>query len=243
MNVNDSFRCNRSAHLRDRGPDPHWAALVELLLASTATRSVLGVGFPYFKVCNTFTQIAAALADAPPPWLCPLAGRGRGRARVASSSVRLLLLRPTGARARADVPKGCGPLASRRRRQRRDPDCGRGHCMPTPLHPSSADPPPTARSAPAATRSPSRRRSSASRSGRCTATTTTRPRLHPAAPAAPPPAARRPPLRPSPTLPPLSLPQCGCAGSSRFLCTPAVPASDAPRRMRPARWRSADAAL
>ena len=33
---------------------------------------VVGAGYPYFKVCNTFCQIGAALADAAPSWLCEL---------------------------------------------------------------------------------------------------------------------------------------------------------------------------
>ena len=137
VNVNDSFRCNRSAHLRDWGPDPHWAALVELLLASTATRSVLGVGFPYFKVCNTFTQIAAALADAPPPWLCPLAA---GEGAVCEGGVELqcasrYFSTDWGSSAWRMFPKDA--VLSHRGAGANDEilDCGRGHCMPTPLHP------------------------------------------------------------------------------------------------------------
>ena len=45
-----TFRCNRSDHLTDWGPDPHWVAVVELLLASSARSLVIGGGFPYFKV-------------------------------------------------------------------------------------------------------------------------------------------------------------------------------------------------
>lgn len=37
VNASEAHRCSRAAHLRDWGPDPHWAALVELLLASTAS--------------------------------------------------------------------------------------------------------------------------------------------------------------------------------------------------------------
>ena len=69
VNATESFRCNRSAHLRDWGPEPHWVAVVELLLVAAATHVVVGAGSPYFKVCNTFTQVGAALADAAPPWL------------------------------------------------------------------------------------------------------------------------------------------------------------------------------
>ena len=66
---NDSFRCSRASHLRDWGPEPHWVAVVELLLLATTTRVIVGAGYPYFKVCNTFAQIGAALADARPTWL------------------------------------------------------------------------------------------------------------------------------------------------------------------------------
>ena len=69
VNATESFRCNRSAHLRDWGPEPHWVAVVELLLVAAATHVVVGAGSPYFKVCNTFTQVGAALADAAPSWL------------------------------------------------------------------------------------------------------------------------------------------------------------------------------
>ena len=72
VNATESFRCNRSAHLRDWGPEPHWVAVVELLLVAAITHVVVGAGYPYFKVCNTFAQIGAALADAAPEWLCKL---------------------------------------------------------------------------------------------------------------------------------------------------------------------------
>ena len=58
--------------MRDWGPEPHWVAVVELLVVASVGRVVIGAGYPYFKVCNTFCQIGAALADAAPPWLCEL---------------------------------------------------------------------------------------------------------------------------------------------------------------------------
>lgn len=67
--------------MRDWGPEPHWVAVVELLLAASASVAVVGGGYPHFKVCNTFTQIAAALADASPHWL---------RAQPLPSRVRLI---------------------------------------------------------------------------------------------------------------------------------------------------------
>ena len=72
VHKNERFRCNRSAHMRDWGPEPHWVAVVELLVVASVGRVVIGAGYPYFKVCNTFCQIGAALADAAPPWLCEL---------------------------------------------------------------------------------------------------------------------------------------------------------------------------
>ena len=121
INQTEAHRCRRAAHLRDWGPDPHWVALVELLLASSASEAVVGAGYPFFKVratlaqlaparphtpphastrpspalttltpphtpfhylslqvCNTFTQLAAALADSTPDWLCPLLGEAPG---------------------------------------------------------------------------------------------------------------------------------------------------------------------
>ena len=58
-------------------------AVVELLLLAVVTDVVVGAGYPYFKVCNTFAQIGAALADAAPAWLCAL-GTTRRRAQQAS---------------------------------------------------------------------------------------------------------------------------------------------------------------
>ena len=78
MNASEAFRCDRSAHTRDWGP--HWVAVVELLLLAVVTDVVVGAGYPYFKVCNTFAQIGAALADAAPAWLCAL-GTTRRRAQ------------------------------------------------------------------------------------------------------------------------------------------------------------------
>jgi len=66
---NESFRCSRASHVRDWGPEPHWVAVVELLLLASTTRMIVGAGYPYFKVCNTFAQIGAALADVKPAWL------------------------------------------------------------------------------------------------------------------------------------------------------------------------------
>ena len=61
-------------------------AVVELLLLAVVTDVVVGAGYPYFKVCNTFAQIGAALADAAPAWLCAL-GTTRRRAQQASRRV------------------------------------------------------------------------------------------------------------------------------------------------------------
>ena len=48
--ASEAHRCDRAAHLRDWGPEPHWVAAVELLLLASATDAVIGAGFPYFKV-------------------------------------------------------------------------------------------------------------------------------------------------------------------------------------------------
>ena len=71
---------------------------MELLLASTASEAVVGAGYPFFKVCNTFTQLAAALADATPDWLCPLLGEEprcapRQRVRLVCASQVLVRVR------------------------------------------------------------------------------------------------------------------------------------------------------
>ncbi|KAL3933788.1 MAG: hypothetical protein SGPRY_000130 [Prymnesium sp.] len=81
----EHHRCNSSAHLQDWGPAPHWVAVVELLLVASVSGSVIGGGFPYFKVCNTFVQIGAALAQASPWWLC---ARGHTAAENSMSSDR-----------------------------------------------------------------------------------------------------------------------------------------------------------
>ena len=53
INQTEAHRCRRAAHLRDWGPDPHWVALVELLLASSASEAVVGAGYPFFKARTT----------------------------------------------------------------------------------------------------------------------------------------------------------------------------------------------
>jgi hypothetical protein len=158
VNASEAFRCNRSAHTRDWGPEPHWVAVVELLLLAVVTDVVVGAGYPYFKVCNTFAQIGAALADAAPEWLCAL-GPTRRRAQQASR------------RCGAGAGVSAGGRAGRAGGDRVEPhriqllcasqlfstdwgssmwrslngtakrgsdtvvDCGSPICMPTPLHP------------------------------------------------------------------------------------------------------------
>ena len=120
---------------------------------------------PLSQVCNTFTQLAAALADATPDWLCPLLGEGvpawrsnpRTRQRSACPAALHALWTP---RVRLGV-KGCAPAqsmrlvcasqlystdwgssawrmfpaAKRRVMDREVFGCAQPTCMPTPLHP------------------------------------------------------------------------------------------------------------
>lgn len=119
-----AFRCNRTAHLRDWGPEPHWVALVELLLTASARVAVLGGGYPYFKVCNTFTQIAASLADASPRWLHAAPPPSRVRLVCASRSFST----DWGSSAwRALGTRRNGSLETVMR-------CGAHACVPVPLH-------------------------------------------------------------------------------------------------------------
>jgi|TARA_B110001469_G_C9371627_1_gene193622 hypothetical protein len=66
INQTEAHRCRRAAHLRDWGPDPHWVALVELLLASSASEAVVGAGYPFFKVRATLAQLVHARPRARP---------------------------------------------------------------------------------------------------------------------------------------------------------------------------------
>jgi len=66
INQTEAHRCRRAAHLRDWGPDPHWVALVELLLASSASEAVVGAGYPFFKARTTLAQLAPTRPRAPP---------------------------------------------------------------------------------------------------------------------------------------------------------------------------------
>ena len=50
VNASETHRCNRSSHIRDWGPEPHWVAVVELLLVASVSKIVVGAGYPYFKV-------------------------------------------------------------------------------------------------------------------------------------------------------------------------------------------------
>ncbi len=132
VNASESHRCNRSAHLRDWGPEPHWVAVVELLLVSSVTHTVVGAGFPYFKVCNTFAQIGAALADAAPEWLCARRDCAAGGARP--RGVRLVcatrvLSTDWGSSAWRDLN------ATQRRGTDMVVDCGEPSCVATPLQP------------------------------------------------------------------------------------------------------------
>jgi hypothetical protein len=120
-----AFRCNRTAHMHDWGPEPHWVALVELLLTASARVAVVGAGYPFFKVCNTFTQIAASLADAAPRWLHSSPPPSRIRLVCASRS----------------FSTDWGSSAWRSFGTRRNGTastvvhCGKQSCMPVPLHP------------------------------------------------------------------------------------------------------------
>lgn len=141
-----AFRCNRTAHIHDWGPEPHWVALVELLLTASARVAVVGAGYPFFKVCNTFTQIAASLADAAPRWLHDSPPPSRVRLICASRS----------------YSTDWGSSAWRSLGTRRNGtastvvQCGKQSCMPVPLHPElwpdmrqpACDPRSSSRSAP-----------------------------------------------------------------------------------------------
>ena len=50
VNASEIHRCDRSSHIRDWGPEPHWVAVVELLLVASVSKIVVGAGYPYFKV-------------------------------------------------------------------------------------------------------------------------------------------------------------------------------------------------
>ena len=123
--------------------------MVELLLVASASNTVVGGGFPYFKVCNTFSQVGAALAEASPWWLCE---DGAGETAVAAAAVAGGTLAPR----RCSKSSMCrvrlicasqlfatdwGSSAWRMldANARRGPapvmDCGRPRCMSTPLHP------------------------------------------------------------------------------------------------------------
>ena len=134
VNATESFRCNRSAHLRDWGPEPHWVAVVELLLVAAASHVVVGAGSPYFKVCNTFTQVGAALADAAPAWLHGGGPRGGGPHGGGPLSVRLLC-------ASRFLSTDWGSSmwrtfnATGRRGSDYVVDCGAPSCLHTPLQP------------------------------------------------------------------------------------------------------------
>ena len=120
-----AFRCNRTAHIRDWGPEPHWVALVELLRPASARVAVVGGGYPYFKVCNTFTQIAASLADASPPWLHE--SPPPSRVRLICASRRLSTDWGSSVwRALGTQHNGSTKTVI---------DCGKQSCLPVPLHP------------------------------------------------------------------------------------------------------------
>lgn len=80
-------------------------------------------------MCNTFTQIAAAVADVAPSWLCPLAGEDSCTGGVSLQC------------ASRYFSIDWGSSAWRKFRKDKDLnkdeviDCGEGHCMPTPLQP------------------------------------------------------------------------------------------------------------
>jgi len=136
--TNYTFRCNRSDHLTDWGPDPHWVAVVELLLASSARELVVGGGFPYFKVCNTFTQIAAALADAAPAWLCRALGEELHRCRASPVRLQCASRRFStdwGSSAWRMVSSVHSPAGAGGTAADEVIDCGGPRCMPTPLQP------------------------------------------------------------------------------------------------------------
>jgi len=150
VNTFETHRCNRSAHLRDWGPDPHWVAVVELLLVATVTGTVIGAGYPHFKVCNTFAQIGAALADASPDWLWNI-GPSRRRPLVSSlrnggndgrprdgSSVQLLCASQIFS---TDWGSSMWRTLNATGRRGADAivDCGGPTCLRTPLHPDLWD--------------------------------------------------------------------------------------------------------
>eukprot|EP00908_Phaeocystis_cordata_P003471 Transcript_13803.p1 GENE.Transcript_13803~~Transcript_13803.p1 ORF type:complete len:553 (+),score=177.09 Transcript_13803:62-1720(+) len=134
INQTEAHRCRRAAHLRDWGPDPHWVALVELLLAASASEVVVGAGYPFFKVCNTFTQLAAALADATPDWLCPLLGEGV-KGCAPAQSMRLVCASQLYSTDWGSSAWRMFPAAKRRVMDREVFGCAQPTCMPTPLHP------------------------------------------------------------------------------------------------------------
>ena len=145
VNASESFRCNRSAHLRDWGPEPHWVAVVELLLVAATTHAVVGAGSPYFKVCNTFTQVGAALADAAPDWLCAARmGGGAGGGADGGAAAGTCGRGPRGVRllcASRVFSTDWGSSAWRtlnstaRRGSDYVVDCGSPRCLLTPLQP------------------------------------------------------------------------------------------------------------
>ena len=128
VNKSDAFRCNRSAHLKDWGPEPHWVAVVELLLVASVSHVVVGAGSPYFKVCNTFTQVGAALADAAPDWLRNLpctaaaaasAGAGAAAGAATAAANRAIAWARAASRGEASLQGGAS--------------CGEGAPLGTPL--------------------------------------------------------------------------------------------------------------
>lgn len=153
VNASESFRCNRTAHLRDWGPEPHWVAVVELFLVAAVTEAVVGAGYPYFKVCNTFAQIGAALADAAPDWLCALTPQQRHAKRRAqkhpiASAASCSAGGPRGVRLvcashlfSTDWGSSMWRSVNTTLRRGNDHvvDCGAPTCMHTPTHPELWD--------------------------------------------------------------------------------------------------------
>ena len=157
VNASESFRCNRSAHLHDWGPEPHWVAVVELLLVASVSQVVVGAGYPYFKVCNTFCQVGAALADAAPPWLSELLqprARRRDAPGVAAPHAPMTAVANAHAVGDERRPRGvrlvCASYAystdwgssmwralnaTSRRGGDNIIDCGQPTCVATPIHP------------------------------------------------------------------------------------------------------------
>ena len=140
VDANVTYRCNREAHLRDWGPEPHWVAVVELLLLASTTHIIIGAGSPYFKVCNTFTQIGAALADAAPEWLCEPGDQrrrrrgGGGKCTAGPRGVRLLCASRVFS---TDWGSSAWRTLNATKRRGMDyvVDCGAQRCLQTPMQP------------------------------------------------------------------------------------------------------------